>query len=90
MIAYTSDFIPRMVYQYKYSLTEDLTGYIDSSLSVFNTSHYHDNMGGDDEDEPPPDTCQYRGKFNQYFVTLLTVNILQDIVTAQTKQTLTA
>ncbi|XP_019876334.2 anoctamin-4-like isoform X1 [Aethina tumida] len=64
VIAYTSDFIPRMVYQYKYSLTEDLTGYIDSSLSVFNTSHYHDNMGGDDEDEPPPDTCQYRGYRN--------------------------
>lgn len=33
MIAYTSDFIPRMVYQYKYSPTEDLTGYIDASLS---------------------------------------------------------
>lgn len=33
VIAYTSDFIPRMVYQYKYSPTDDLTGYIDASLS---------------------------------------------------------
>jgi anoctamin-4 len=33
VIAYTSDFIPRMVYKYKYSPTEDLVGYIDSSLS---------------------------------------------------------
>lgn len=33
MIAYTSDFIPRMVYKYKYSENEDLVGYIDASLS---------------------------------------------------------
>lgn len=33
MIAYTSEFIPRMVYKYKYSRTENLVGYIDASLS---------------------------------------------------------
>lgn len=33
VIAYTSDFIPRMVYKYKYSPTDDLVGYIDASLS---------------------------------------------------------
>ncbi|XP_030764358.1 anoctamin-4 [Sitophilus oryzae] len=63
VIAYTSDFIPRMVYKYKYSRTEDLVGYIDSSLSVFNTSDYHENMGADDN-EMTPDTCQYRGYRN--------------------------
>jgi len=79
VIAYTSDFIPRMVYKYKYSQTETLEGYIDSSLSgmfffcvlkkvyrkelvaVFNTSHYHENMGPEDRDIVPPDICQYRG-----------------------------
>ncbi|XP_060533932.1 anoctamin-4-like [Cylas formicarius] len=63
VIAYTSDFIPRMVYKYKYSPTEDLQGYIDASLSVFNTSHYNDGMGADDDDETP-ETCQYRGYRN--------------------------
>ncbi|KAF7286638.1 hypothetical protein GWI33_004671 [Rhynchophorus ferrugineus] len=63
VIAYTSDFIPRMVYKYKYSPTEDLVGYIDSSLSVFNTSDYHENMGADDN-EITPESCQYRGYRN--------------------------
>ncbi|XP_017770278.1 PREDICTED: anoctamin-4-like [Nicrophorus vespilloides] len=64
VIAYTSDFIPRMVYKYKYSDHEDLVGYIDASLSVFNTSHYFDGMGADDDLEDPPPTCQYRGYRN--------------------------
>ncbi|KAE8737110.1 hypothetical protein FOCC_FOCC017429, partial [Frankliniella occidentalis] len=63
VIAYTSDFIPRMVYKYKYSPTDDLTGYIDASLSVFNTSHYTADMGSD-VDDPDPDVCQYRGYRN--------------------------
>lgn len=33
MIAYTSDFIPRMVYKYVYSPDYTLSGYIDHSLS---------------------------------------------------------
>lgn len=63
MIAYTSDFIPRSVYAFVYSNTNDLTGYIDSSLSEFNTSHYSEDMGSDDNDPDPP-TCQYRGYRN--------------------------
>lgn len=59
MIAYTSDFIPRMVYKYKYSPTSNLVGYIDASLSVFNTSDYTSEMGADGDNDPP--TCQYRG-----------------------------
>lgn len=52
-----------MVYKYKYSPTDDLVGYIDASLSVFNTSHYTADMGSDDDD-PDPDVCQYRGYRN--------------------------
>ncbi|CAH1112019.1 unnamed protein product [Psylliodes chrysocephalus] len=63
VIAYTSDFIPRMVYQYKYSESFNLTGYIDASLSVFNTSHYTEEMRVADEPNPPQ-TCQYRGYRN--------------------------
>ncbi|XP_074041936.1 anoctamin-4 isoform X2 [Leptinotarsa decemlineata] len=62
VIAYTSDFIPRLVYQFKYSPTDDLTGYIDASLSMFNTSDYREDMRGDDEN--PPEMCQYRGYRN--------------------------
>ncbi|XP_044738568.1 anoctamin-4 isoform X2 [Chrysoperla carnea] len=62
VIAYTSDFIPRMVYKYKYSENFDLVGYIDASLSVFNTSHYTADMGADGGNDPP--TCQYRGYRN--------------------------
>ncbi|KAG8315422.1 Anoctamin-4 [Homalodisca vitripennis] len=66
VIAYTSDYIPRMVYAFVYSPTNTLEGYIDSSLSLFNTSDFVDDMGIDkdalEEDEPP--TCQYRGYRN--------------------------
>ncbi|XP_044763195.1 anoctamin-4-like isoform X2 [Coccinella septempunctata] len=64
VIAYTSDFIPRMVYKYKYSKSFDLNGYIDASLSEFNTSDYTEGMGGDNEGKPPPEKCQYRGYRN--------------------------
>lgn len=63
VIAYTSDFIPRSVYTFVYSPTEDLVGYIDSSLSEFNTSDYRDDMKSDVEAEHP-ETCQYRGYRN--------------------------
>ncbi|XP_011870955.1 PREDICTED: anoctamin-4 [Vollenhovia emeryi] len=63
VIAYTSDFIPRSVYAFVYSPTEDLVGYIDSSLSEFSTSDYRDDMKSDVEAEHP-ETCQYRGYRN--------------------------
>jgi anoctamin-4 len=63
VIAYTSDFIPRSVYAFVYSPTNDLVGYIDSSLSEFNTSDYRDDMKSDVDDEHP-ETCQYRGYRN--------------------------
>ncbi|CAK9831527.1 Ano4 [Anthophora retusa] len=63
VIAYTSDFIPRSVYAIVYSPTKDLVGYIDSSLSEFNTSDYRDDMKSD-MDRNHPETCQYRGYRN--------------------------
>lgn len=62
VIAYTSDFIPRMVYKYVYSPQFTLHGYIEHSLSVFNTSDYKDEWGTKTESDP--DICQYRGYRN--------------------------
>lgn len=59
VIAYTSDFIPRMVYKYVYSPSEDLKGYIHHSLALFNTSDYREEWGKKNEDDPA--TCSYRG-----------------------------
>lgn len=59
MIAYTSDFIPRMVYKFVYSDSHDLTGYIHHSLSIFNTSDYKEEWGA--KTEKDPDICYYRG-----------------------------
>ncbi|CAK1546430.1 unnamed protein product [Leptosia nina] len=63
VIAYTSDFIPRMVYKYVYSPDHTLSGYIDHSLSLFNTSDYREDWGADENEVDPP-TCAYRGYRN--------------------------
>lgn len=60
VIAYTSDYIPRMVYKYVYSPDHTLIGYIDHSLSEFNTSDYKSEWGAT-VGEKDPETCQYRG-----------------------------
>lgn len=44
MIAYTSDFIPRLVYTSVYSSDGTLWGYINNSLSRFNTSDFPDKI----------------------------------------------
>ncbi|XP_063697061.1 anoctamin-4 [Culicoides brevitarsis] len=59
VIAYTSDFIPRMVYKYVYSPHNDLTGYIMHSLSEFNTSDYREEWGL--KTQTDPEVCFYRG-----------------------------
>ncbi|XP_076311109.1 anoctamin-4 isoform X2 [Tachypleus tridentatus] len=40
MIAYTSDFIPRLVYMYRYSKDGSLEGYINNTMSYFDTSDF--------------------------------------------------
>lgn len=67
VIAYTSDFIPRMVYKFVYTEAHDLRGYIYHSLSVFNTSDYKEEWGAKNENDP--DTCYYRGYRMSYNAT---------------------
>lgn len=40
VIAFTSDFIAKMVYKYSYSDDGSLNGYLNNSLSYYNTSHW--------------------------------------------------
>ncbi|XP_028811574.1 anoctamin-1a isoform X1 [Denticeps clupeoides] len=40
VISFTSDFIPRLVYQYMYSPDGTLHGFVDHQLSFFNVSHF--------------------------------------------------
>ncbi|XP_045928451.1 anoctamin-2b isoform X2 [Micropterus dolomieu] len=40
VIAFTSDFIPRLVYQYMFSQTGTMHGFIDHTLSYFNVSNF--------------------------------------------------
>uniref|UniRef100_A0A673AEM2 Anoctamin n=1 Tax=Sphaeramia orbicularis TaxID=375764 RepID=A0A673AEM2_9TELE len=40
VISFTSEFVPRMVYQYMYSTNGTMTGYTDHSLSYFNVSNF--------------------------------------------------
>ncbi|CAG0886851.1 unnamed protein product [Darwinula stevensoni] len=65
VIAYTTDFIPRMVYEYSYSSDETLRGYINSSLSVFDTTN--PNFTKEflaEEDKNLSTTCRYPGYRN--------------------------
>lgn len=48
-----------MVYKYVYSNNHDLVGYIEHSLSTFNTSDYREEWG--ERGKEDPDTCRYRG-----------------------------
>ncbi|TNN63282.1 Anoctamin-2 [Liparis tanakae] len=40
VISFTSEFVPRMVYQYMYSVNGTMKGYTDHSLSYFNVSNF--------------------------------------------------
>ncbi|XP_063073872.1 anoctamin-2b [Engraulis encrasicolus] len=42
VISFTSDFIPRLMYQYMYSSTGTMHGFIDHTLSYFNVSNFKD------------------------------------------------
>jgi hypothetical protein len=53
-----------MVYKFVYSQRHDLSGYIQHSLSEFNTSDYKDEWGTKGENDP--ETCQYRGYRQSY------------------------
>lgn len=40
VISFTSDFIPRLVYQYMYSPDGSMHGFVNHTLSYFNVSHF--------------------------------------------------
>uniref|UniRef100_A0AAQ5ZWU2 Anoctamin n=1 Tax=Amphiprion ocellaris TaxID=80972 RepID=A0AAQ5ZWU2_AMPOC len=42
VISFTSDFIPRMVYQYTYSPDGSMHGFVNHTLSYFNVSHFQE------------------------------------------------
>nr|XP_057933343.1 anoctamin-1-like [Doryrhamphus excisus] len=78
VISFTSDFIPRLVYQYMYSHTGTMHGFIDHTLSYFNVSNFkpgtapHNSHHGDvtvcrykDYREPPwsPDAYQFSKQY---------------------------
>ncbi|XP_061577581.1 anoctamin-1-like isoform X2 [Cololabis saira] len=45
VISFTSDFIPRMVYQYMYSPDGSMHGFVNHTLSYFNVSHFEEGKG---------------------------------------------
>uniref|UniRef100_A0A8C2D4N1 Anoctamin n=1 Tax=Cyprinus carpio TaxID=7962 RepID=A0A8C2D4N1_CYPCA len=71
IIAFTSDMIPRLVYYWAFSVSpysggseHTMAGYINSSLSVFNISHFSDTKRPNEEITPywfnNITTCRYR------------------------------
>ncbi|XP_072291443.1 anoctamin-1-like [Eucyclogobius newberryi] len=62
VISFTSDFIPRMVYQYMYSPDGTMHGFVNHTLSYFNVSHFQE---GKEPMDPmrlgfPVDICRYK------------------------------
>ncbi|XP_054602478.1 anoctamin-1 isoform X1 [Nothobranchius furzeri] len=62
VISFTSDFIPRMVYQYMYSPDGSLHGFVNHTLSYFNVSHFEH---GKETMDPlhlgyPVEVCRYK------------------------------
>uniref|UniRef100_A0AAQ5YQ00 Anoctamin n=1 Tax=Amphiprion ocellaris TaxID=80972 RepID=A0AAQ5YQ00_AMPOC len=62
VISFTSDFIPRMVYQYTYSPDGSMHGFVNHTLSYFNVSHFQE---GKETLDPlhlgyPVEICRYK------------------------------
>lgn len=59
-MAFTSDMIPRLVYLYAYSKKNNMEGYVNNSLSVYNISQIPlQNMPEDDWYDNSTSTCRY-------------------------------
>ncbi|XP_046854915.1 anoctamin-4-like isoform X3 [Xenia sp. Carnegie-2017] len=65
VIAFTSDFIPKMVYKYSYSPDESLDGYLNNSLSYYDTTLWNNESRPDEkykvEGVKRPLYCRYTG-----------------------------
>ncbi|XP_028276276.1 anoctamin-2b [Parambassis ranga] len=60
VISFTSDFIPRLVYQYMYSPTGTMYGFIDHTLSHFNVSHFKPGTAPLHSEHGPVSVCRYK------------------------------
>ncbi|XP_022604974.1 anoctamin-1-like [Seriola dumerili] len=58
VISFTSDFIPRLVYQYMYSQTGTMHGFIDHTLSYFNVSNFKPGTAPQSSGDIP--VCRYK------------------------------
>ncbi|KAK7896005.1 hypothetical protein WMY93_021330 [Mugilogobius chulae] len=60
VISFTSDFIPRLVYQYVYSPTGTMHGFIDHTLSYFNVSNFKPGTAPDSTEHGNISVCRYK------------------------------
>lgn len=60
MISFTSDFIPRLVYQYMYSPNGTMHGFIDHTLSYFNVSNFKAGTAPTNSNLKDISFCRYR------------------------------
>lgn len=64
VIAFTSDFIPRLVYRYSYTDDNSLVGYVENRLSYFNISDFDKyNISGKPEDKYAYQVLNYTSDF---------------------------
>lgn len=60
VISFTSDFIPRLVYQYVYSQSGTMHGFIDHTLSYFNVSNFKPGTAPVSTDHGDVMVCRYK------------------------------
>ncbi|XP_043963843.1 anoctamin-2b isoform X3 [Gambusia affinis] len=60
VISFTSDFVPRLVYQYMYSQTGTMHGFIDHTLSFFNVSNFKPGTAPHSSDPGDITVCRYK------------------------------
>uniref|UniRef100_A0A671XB55 Anoctamin n=2 Tax=Sparus aurata TaxID=8175 RepID=A0A671XB55_SPAAU len=60
VISFTSDFIPRLVYQYMFSQTGTMHGFIDHTLSYFNVSNFKPGTAPQNSELGDITVCRYK------------------------------
>uniref|UniRef100_A0A3Q3WVJ6 Anoctamin n=1 Tax=Mola mola TaxID=94237 RepID=A0A3Q3WVJ6_MOLML len=60
VISFTSDFIPRLVYQYMFSHTGTMHGFIDHTLSYFNVSNFKPGTAPQNSEHGDIAICRYK------------------------------
>uniref|UniRef100_A0A3Q3IZT7 Anoctamin n=1 Tax=Monopterus albus TaxID=43700 RepID=A0A3Q3IZT7_MONAL len=60
VISFTSEFVPRMVYQYIYSVNSTMNGYTEHSLSYFNVSNFPPGTAPSTTLIPGVSMCRYK------------------------------